>query len=436
MKDHNRREFIKLTSLAVAGSMLPLSACRTQGEMAAAGTVAGVDPEYKLKLGLIGAGGRGTGAANQALNADPNVELIAVGDIFDDKMNQSLEILNQIHSDKVNVPEERRFIGFDAYKKVLDSGIDVVILATPPTFRPLHLEASVDAGVHIFCEKPVAVDAHGYQRVMDATKIAEQKNLNLVSGFCWRYHNAKKAFFNRVLNGEVGDITSIYTTYNTGELWSFDRKPEWSDAEYQLRNWIYYTWISGDHIVEQAIHSVDFMMWAMNDATPVSAMGTGGRQVRTDEKYGNVYDHFGITYEFEGGVKGFHFCRQQQNCENSYHAEVFGTKGRGVADVTRGEHFIEGDNDWIFNGEENDMYQAEHDALFSAIRSGNIINQGEKLANSTMAGILGRMAAYTGKRVTWDEVVNSGQQLSHDIESWNHFPDINGVAMPGQTSIV
>ena len=436
MKDHNRREFIKLTSLAVAGSMLPLSACRTQGEMAAAGTVAGVDPEYKLKLGLIGAGGRGTGAANQALNADPNVELIAVGDIFDDKMNQSLEILNQIHSDKVNVPEERRFIGFDAYQKVLDSGIDVVILATPPTFRPLHLEASVDAGVHIFCEKPVAVDAHGYQRVMDATKIAEQKNLNLVSGFCWRYHNAKKAFFNRVLNGEVGDITSIYTTYNTGELWSFDRKPEWSDAEYQLRNWIYYTWISGDHIVEQAIHSVDFMMWAMNDATPVSAMGTGGRQVRTDEKYGKVYDHFGITYEFEGGVKGFHFCRQQQNCENSYHVEVFGTKGRGVADVTRGEHFIEGDNDWIFNGEENDMYQAEHDALFSAIRSGNIINQGEKLANSTMAGILGRMAAYTGKRVTWDEVVNSGQQLSHDIESWNHFPDINGVAMPGQTSIV
>ncbi|MDR9408333.1 MAG: Gfo/Idh/MocA family oxidoreductase, partial [Balneolaceae bacterium] len=164
MKDQNRREFIKLTSLAVAGSMLPLSACRTQGEMAAAGGVTGVDPEYTLKLGLIGAGGRGTGAANQALNADPNVELVAVGDIFDDKMSQSLEILNQIHSEKVNVPEERQFIGFDAYQKVLDTGVDVVILATPPTFRPQHLEASVDAGVHIFCEKPVAVDAHGYHR--------------------------------------------------------------------------------------------------------------------------------------------------------------------------------------------------------------------------------------------------------------------------------
>ncbi|MDZ7718342.1 MAG: Gfo/Idh/MocA family oxidoreductase [Balneolaceae bacterium] len=436
MKDQNRREFIKLTSLAVAGSMLPLSACRTQGEMAAAGGVAGVDPDYTLKLGLIGAGGRGTGAANQALNADPNVELVAVGDIFDDKMSQSLEILNQIHSEKVNVPQERQFIGFDAYQKVLDTGVDVVILATPPTFRPQHLEAAVDAGVHIFCEKPVAVDAHGYHRVMNATKIAEQKNLNLVSGFCWRYHNAKKAFFNRVLNGELGDITSIYTTYNTGELWSLDRKPEWSDAEYQLRNWIYYTWISGDHLVEQAIHSVDFMMWAMNDELPVSAMGTGGRQVRTDEKFGNVYDHFGITYEYESGVKGFHFCRQQANCENSYKAEIFGTQGRGWADVTRGEHIIEGENEWKFEGEENDMYQAEHDALFAAIRSGNIINQGEQLANSTMAGIMGRMAAYTGQRVTWDQAINSDQRLAHDIESWNDFPEVNGVAMPGKTPIV
>ncbi len=435
MKNQNRREFLKLTSFAVAGSMLPLSACTSQKELAAAGGVAGVSQDYTLKLGLIGCGGRGTGAANQALNADPNVELVAVGDVFEDKMSQSLQILNQIHSEKVNVPEERQFIGFDAYQKVLDSGVDVVILATPPTFRPQHLEASVDAGVHMFVEKPVAVDAHGYHRIMEATKKAQQKNLNLVSGFCWRYHDPKKAFFNRVLNGELGDVTSIYTTYNTGELWSFDREDGWSDAEYQLRNWIYHTWISGDHIVEQAIHSVDFMMWAMNDATPVSAMGTGGRQVRTDPKFGNVYDHFGITYEYDNGVKGFHFCRQQENCENSYHAEVFGTKGRGVASVTRGQHYIEGENEWTYDGEDNDMYQAEHDALFAAIRSGNTINQGEQLANSTMAGIMGRMAAYTGKRVSWDEAINSGQQLSHDIESWNHFPDGEPVAMPGKTQI-
>lgn len=435
MKEHNRREFLKLTSLAVAGSMLPLSACSSQKELAVAAGAAGVDPGYKLKVGLIGCGGRGTGAANQALNADSNVELIAMGDVFEDKMTQSLQILNQIHSDKVNVPEESRFLGFDAYQKVLDSGVDVVILATPPTFRPLHLEASVNAGVHIFCEKPVAVDAHGYHRIIDAVKIAEQKNLNLVSGFCWRYHNPKRAFFNRVQNGQLGDITSIYSTYNTGELWSFDRQPEWSDAEYQLRNWLYYNWISGDHIVEQAIHSVDFMMWAMNDELPVSAMGTGGRQVRTDEKFGNIYDHFAITYEYGSGVKGFHFCRQQEGCENSYHAEVFGTKGRGVASVTRGEHFIEGNNDWTYEGEDNDMYQAEHDALLAAIRSGQTINQGMELANSTMVGIMGRMAAYTGKRVTWEQAINSDQRLSHDITSWNHFPEVKKVAMPGQTPL-
>lgn len=435
MKEHNRREFLKLTSLAVAGSMLPLSACTSQKELATAAGAAGVDPGYKLKVGLIGCGGRGTGAANQALNADSNVELVAVGDVFEDKMNQSLQILNQIHSDKVNVPEERQFLGFDAYQKVLDSGVDVVILATPPTFRPQHLEASVNAGAHIFCEKPVAVDAHGYHRVIDAAKLAEQKNLNLVSGFCWRYHDPKKAFFSRVLNGQLGDITSIYTTYNTGELWSFDRKPEWSDAEYQLRNWIYYTWISGDHIVEQAIHSVDFMLWAMNDEVPVSAMGTGGRQVRTNEKFGNIYDHFAVTYEFDNGVKGFHFCRQQANCENSYKAEIFGTRGRGWADVTRDEHKIEGQNEWAYEGEENDMYQAEHDALFAAIRSGNTINQGRELANSTMAGIMGRMAAYTGKRVTWEEAINSEKRLSHDITNWNHFPEVQKVAMPGKTPL-
>lgn len=435
MKKPNRREFLKLTSYAVAGSMLPLSACSSQKELAAAGGVAGVDADYRLKVGLIGCGGRGTGAANQALNADPNVELYAMGDVFEDKMSQSLQILKQVHPEKINAPEERQFIGFDAFQKVLDSGVDVVILTTPPTFRPQHLEASVEAGVHIFCEKPVAVDAHGYHRVLDSVKRAEQKNLNLVSGLCWRYHKPKEAFFNRVLDGAIGDITSVYTTYNTGELWSFDKESDWSDAEYKLRNWLYYTWISGDHLVEQAVHSVDFMMWAMGDEIPVSAMGTGGRQVRTEPKYGNIYDHFSITYEYENGVKGFHMSRQQENCENSYMAEVFGTKGKGVASVTRGEHYIQGENEWRYDGEDNDMYQAEHDVLFAAIRSGNTINNGEYMANTTMAAIMGRMAAYTGKRVTWEEAINSGQRLSHDIESWNHFPDSEPIAMPGKTPI-
>jgi predicted dehydrogenase len=177
------------------------------------------------------------------------------------------------------------------------------------------------------------------------------------------------------------------------------------------------------------------MMWAMNDETPVSAMGTGGRQVRTAEKYGNIFDHFAITYEYKSGVKGFHFSRQQANTENSYKAEVFGTKGRGWADVTTGQHIIEGQNKWEYGGGENDMYQAEHDALFAAIRFGDTINQGAQLADSTMAGIMGRMAAYTGKRVTWEQAINSEQRLSHDIASWNHFPEVEKVAMPGQTPL-
>jgi predicted dehydrogenase len=431
-KDPTRREFIKLTSLAMAGSMLPLSACTGSKEMAMA---AGISPDVKLKVGLVGCGGRGTGAANQALRADSNVELIAMGDVFEDKMNQSLEILSQVHGDKVNVPEESRFLGFDAYQKVIDSGVDVILLATPPTFRPQHLEASVNAGLHVFCEKPVAVDAPGYHRVLDAVKAAEEKRLNIVSGFCWRYHNPKRAFFDRVLNGEVGDIRSVYTTYNTGDLWHVERDPSWTDMEYQLRNWLYYTWISGDHIVEQAVHSVDFMMWAMGDKTPLSAMGTGGRQVRTDPKFGHIYDHFAITYEFENDVKGFHFCRQQPDCENSYKAEVFGSEGTGIADVTRNQHLITGENEWVFDGEENDMYQAELDELFGAIRSGSTVNDGYYMANSTMAGIMGRMAAYTGQRVTWEQAINSGKRLGPNLITWDTIPGPFEVAMPGRTEL-
>ena len=431
--DHSRRQFIKLTSLAVAGSVLPISACRTKEELLATG---GLSPEYKIKVGLIGCGGRGTGAANQALNADSNVELTAAADIFSENVQQSLKILTQAHDEKINVPEENRFVGFDAYQKVLDSGVDVVILASPPAFRPLHLEASVKKEVHIFCEKPVAVDAPGYHRVIDSVQKAEEKNLSVVSGFCWRYHEPKRAFYNQILNGAVGDIRAIYNTYNTGDLRLRDRKPEWSEAEFQLQNWLYYTWLSGDHIVEQAVHSIDFMAWAMGDQTPVSAVGTGGRQVRTSEDYGHIYDHFAITYQYENGVKGFHMSRQQPNCDNSYKAEIFGSEGVGRADVTRNEHIIEAKNKWIYEGESNNMYQTQHDELFAAIRNGVVINDGYNMANSSMAGIMGRMAAYTGKKVTWDQALNSTEKLGPENVSWNNIPLEHKVAMPGVTSFI
>ena len=435
METHNRRDFIKLTSLAVAGSMLPLAGCSTTKEAAIA-TGIPIDPSYKLKVGLIGCGGRGTGAANQALHADDNVELYAMADLFADQLENSLETLKRVHPDKIDVPEERQFTGFDSYQKVIDSGIDVVLLAAPPAFRPAHLEASVNADLHIFCEKPVAVDAPGYHRIIDAVDIAEQKKLSIVSGFCWRYHTPKREFFSRVLDGQIGEIRAIYNTYNTGSAIFRDRQPEWSEAEFQLRNWMYYNWLAGDHIVEQAVHSIDFMAWAMGDEVPLNAVGTGGRQVRTEPQYGHIFDHFAITYEYANGAKGFHMSRQQANCQNSYKAEIFGADGIGRADVSRNIHSIEGRRNWEFEGEANNMYQTQHDELFAAIRKGVHLNDGYYMAKSTMAGIMGRMAAYTGQRITWDQALNSKEALVPNSLSWDSIPTEHEVAMPGITPFV
>lgn len=431
MEIQNRRDFLKVTGLAAAGGMLTLNACST-GAPLAAGTP--VSPDVKLKIGLVGCGGRGTGAANQALSADPNVELIAVADIFEDKPSESLNLLRMRHGEKVNVPEENIFIGFDAYQKVIDSGIDVVLLAGPSRFRPKHLEAAVDAGLHIFCEKPVAVDAPGARRVYEAVRKAKESNLSIVGGLCWRYEYPKRAFYNRILDGAVGEIRSIYNTYNTGAARVIESNQDWSEAQHQLRNWIYYNWISGDHIVEQAVHSIDFMQWAMGDQLPVSAVGTGGRQVRTEDIYGNIYDHFAITYQYANGAKGFHFSRQQPNCENSYLAEIFGTKGTGLA-PSSGEHVIRARKEWTYDGEQNQMYQTQHDELFASIRQGRPINDGEFLATSTMLAIMGRMVAYTGREITWEQAINSTQSLGPEINEWADVPPISSlsVAMPGVT---
>ena len=435
MNLQNRREFLKVSGLAAAGGMLAINACSTTAPAVVAGTP--VSPEVKLKVGLIGCGGRGTGAANQALNADPNVELIAVADIFRDKADNALELLGMRHGEKVNVPEERVFIGFDAYQKVIDSGIDVVLLAGPSSFRPKHLEAAVDANLHVFCEKPVAVDAPGARRVFEAVRRSKEANLSIVSGFCWRYHYPKRAFYDRVLDGAVGDIRAIYNTYNTGAARVVESNTGWTPAQHQLRNWIYYNWISGDHIVEQAVHSLDFMSWAMGDEMPVSAVGSGGRQVRVDPIYGNIYDHFAITYEYANGAKGFHFSRQQPNCENSYKAEIFGSDGIARA-FASGEHSIRGRRNWDYEGEENQMYQTQHDELFASIRSGMPINDGEFMAKSTLIGIMGRMAAYTGRKVTYEMALNSSEALGPEINDWSMVPDADllQVAMPGVTPFV
>jgi myo-inositol 2-dehydrogenase/D-chiro-inositol 1-dehydrogenase len=424
----NRRKFIKSTGAAVIGSATAIN-------LGFATPIFGKSTNT-LKVGLIGCGGRGTGAASQALNADPDVELTAMADVFQDRLDQSYDNLLKIHPGKVKVSKENKFIGFDAYKKVIESDVDVVLLTTPPGFRPDHLTAAVDAGKHIFCEKPVAVDAPGVRKVLAAAKKAKEKNLSVVSGFCFRYDLPKRALYGRVLDGEIGEIKSISSTRNGGELWYKPRQADWTEMEYQMRNWYYYNWLSGDFIVEMIVHSMDMMAWAMGDIMPVKAMGIGGRQSRVAEKWGNIYDHFAIEYEYENGVKGYNFCRQQNGCSFKNTVEIAGTNGNAFYGGNK--HEITGKNKWQYRGEKNDMYQTEHDELFASIRKGKPMNDGEWMANSTMMGILGRMAAYSGQTISWDEAINSNNVLGPEIDqySWDlNYPG-PAVAIPGVTKVL
>jgi predicted dehydrogenase len=389
-----------------------------------------------LKIGLIGCGSRGTGAASQALHADPNVKLVALGDMFDDRLQDSLaELRNDPEiAGKIDVKPDHRFTGFDAYKKVLASGVDVVLLTTPPHFRPLHLRAAVDAGKHVFCEKPVAVDAPGVRAVLEASRDAKKKDLALVSGLCYRYERAKIETMKRVHDGAVGDIMALHTNYNTQGLWHRPRQEKWSDMEWQLRNWLYFTWLSGDHIVEQHIHSLDKMAWANKDQTPVRAFGLGGRQVRTDVAYGHIFDHHAVCFEYANGLKLFSYCRQQNGAKNDVTDYVIGTKG--VCEVMK--HAINGENAWRYKkprNDKDDMYQNEHDALFASIRAGKPINNGDYMCQSTMMAIMGRMATYTGQLIEWDQALNSKEDLTPAKYEFGPMP-MPPVALPGVTKFV
>lgn len=431
----SRRKFMKLTGSTLAASSVGFN------------ILANTQANHQfnadtLKVGLIGCGGRGTGAAVQAMNADSNVVLTAMADVFSDRMEIAYKGLMDEVPEKIKVPENQKFMGFNAYKKVLETDVDVVILGTPPNFRPAHLEAAIAAGKHVFFEKPVAVDAPGIRRVMEVAKEAKRKNLGFMSGFCWRYDYPKRETFNRILDGEVGDIMSIYNTYNTGASWWKETKPSWGKYKKELRNWVYYNWMSGDHIVEQAIHSLDLMSWAMGDELPVKASGIGGRQSRTEAQYGNIYDHFAITFEYANGARGLHHSRQQKGTDRAYGIEVLGTDGRCDINVWN-HHEIKGKNNWRWEKEhskkdKNNMYQTEHDELFASIRNGNPMNDGIRAANSTMLAIWGRMVAYTGKTLTWEEALNSQEVLGPKIDEYNWDLDweLAPVAVPGKTKFV
>jgi len=358
---------------------------------------------------LVGCGGRGSGAAEQALKADSGTKLVAVADAFQDRIDEHLSNIKETFGARADVPKDRQYTGFDAYKNVIDQ-VDLVLLTTPPHFRPLHLAYAVEKGVHAFVEKPMAVDGPGLRTYLQACKDAQAKNLSVVNGFCWRYFDPRRQTMKRVLDGQIGDIVAIETTYNSQGIWEPRKTREQcaSDMECQMRNWYYYYWLSGDHIVEQAVHGLDTMGWAMGDKPPLKCWGVGGRQSRTDAKYGNIWDHFSIVYEYPENVRGYHHCRHWVNTPPQVQDFILGT--RGVADVF--DNIITGPNKWRYRGAKPNMYQVEHDEMFAAIRAGKPINNGEKAAASTLLALLGRTAAYTGEVITPEIILNSKESLS------------------------
>jgi predicted dehydrogenase len=426
----SRRQFIQKSSLLVAGGALA-------GNLAL-GRSAHAAGDDQLKIALIGCGGRGTGAASQALSTKGNVKLVAMADAFEDRLEGSWNNLKKKHADRIDVPKDRRFVGFDAYKQAIDSGVDVVLLTTPPGFRPIHFEAAVNAGKHVFMEKPVAVDPPGIRKVLAAAEEAKKKNLCVGVGLQRHHQNKYRETIERLQNGAIGDILATRVYWNGGGVWVRPRKPEQTEMEYQMRNWYYFVWLCGDHICEQHIHNLDVSNW-LKGGHPVECNAIGGREVRKGPEYGEIFDHFAVEYTYGDGTKMFSQCRHIRNCWNSVSEHAIGSKG--TADISGGR--ISAEKDWRFRDKSPNPYQVEHDDLFAAIRNGTPYNEAEYGAHSTMTSILGRLAAYSGKVVKWDEAMKSNLSLApqeYDFKATPPVvPDPDGlypVAVPGKTEVL
>ncbi len=412
------------------------------GTAAAGGTASflrAAEVSQEIRVGLVGCGGRGTGAAAQALQADDYAVLTAVADVDQERINQCLAEVEKRHEgkNKVRVRKRNQYLGLDAFQSVIDSGVDVMLLATPPGFRPGHLKASIDANKHVFCEKPMAVDAPGVRTVLESVKVAERRKLSLVAGFCWRYNNMIAEAMDRVHSGAIGDIVAYYATYYTNPVKpmppAFERPLGMSDVEWQTRNWYNFVWTCGDGLVEQAVHSVDKIAWAMGDKPPESCVAVGGRQIPAHD--GNIFDHFEVNYLYPDGVRAFLGCRQITGCHRENADYILGSRGR----LTIGRGLmprIEGENPWVFRGQQQNMYQVEHDVLFRSIRRGEPVNDGVRMAHSTLLAILGRMAAYTGQELTWDQAMQSKEKRFPDNLDWDMPLDVPPLARPGQTKFV
>ena len=429
--NQTRRDFLRKSGAAALTSAMSLP-------MFLPARALGIRRRDTLKVGLIGCGGRGTGAAAQALHADPDVVLTAVGDVFQAKIDTSLGSLKgdaQI-AGRVQVKPANMFLGLDCYKAVIDSGVDVVLLASPPGFRPREIAAAVEAGKHIFAEKPMGTDAVNVRKAMEACKGIEAKKLAFVAGFCWRYEPARRELFQRIHDGAIGEIRHVHATYLTGPVKPMppasQRPAGMSDVEWQITNWYNFVWLSGDGLVEQACHSVDKILWAMKDTPPVRCTGTGGRVNPNNE--GNIFDHIDVFYEWPNGMRATMAQRQIPGCPFNENADyIAGEKGLGVI---KGRLSITGPNAWTYEGKGGDMYQIEHNELFASIRSGKPINDSQRMGVSTLAGIMGRMAAYTGAEVTWEHMMASQEDLFPKDLKWDAALPIEPMAVPGRTKLI
>lgn len=432
----SRRDFIKTSSLLVAGGAVAGGL-----NIARAAHSFGSDV---IKMGLIGCGGRGVSAAVQAMNTlGGEVRCVALGDIFADRVQIAYRSLKGAHGDKVDVPKDRHFDGFESYKGVLATDADIVILATPPGFRPLHFEAAVKAGKHVFMEKPVAVDAYGVRKVLAANAEAKKKDLAVAVGLQRRHERAYMETIKRVQDGAIGDIVLARAYWNGSTPWVKERRSGESEMEYQIRNWYYFNWLCGDHIVEQHIHNLDVINW-VKGSYPVSAEGQGGCQVRKGKEYGETFDHHFVEFTYADGTKMFSQCRHIPNCWDSVSEHLHGTKG--TSDVSGGRIFNDkGDRTFDYGKGGRDGHQQEHHDLFADLRAGKRPNEGDYGALSTFTAIFGRMATYSGQMLKWEECLNSPLVIS-PVEKYTSFkdqppvmPDAEGnysLPIPGVTKVV
>lgn len=428
-----RREVLERSSALLAGAALtPAALAGTPFRSRSHGD----DP---LRVALVGCGGRGTGAASQALSTAGDVRLVAVADAFSDRLEGCLAQLVERHADRVEVPEDRRFVGFDAFEKAISDDVDVVILATPPGFRPMHFAHAIAQNKHVFMEKPVATDSGGVRMVLEAAKVAQEKNLKVGVGL-QRHHQARYLQgIQRVQDGAIGEVNFMRAYWNSGGVWTRPRQAGQTEMEYQMRNWYYFNWLCGDHIVEQHIHNIDVCNW-LKGGPPVSARGMGGRQVRTGIDHGEIFDHFAVEYTYADGSVLHSECRHQPQTWSSVSEHAHGSLG--TANLSRG--MIEaGDNSWRFREDEANPYQVEHDDLFKAIREDLPYNEAENGAAATMTAILGRMVTYSGKQISYADGLVSARSIMPETFAWDAnpptLPDAEGrypIPTPGTTEVL